>query len=62
MAVPPAKAIYKKDKTSKAEGVLALTKDQKWVNWTPVPGTDASSVSLAIANITSEQNEQVDCE
>ncbi len=50
MAVPQGKAAYKKK-----DGILALSGDQKSVTWTPLPGNGPPVVSVAVANITSEQ-------
>lgn len=50
MAVPPGKAAYKKK-----DGILTLSGDQKTVTWTPLPGNGPPVVSVAVANITSEQ-------
>jgi transcription initiation factor TFIIH subunit 1 len=55
MAVPQGRTIYKKDKKDKIEGILTVSDDQKWVTWTPLPGTGSPVVRLAMANITSEQ-------
>lgn len=49
-AVPQAKAAYKKK-----DGILTLAGDQRTVTWTPLPGNGPPVVSVAVANITSEQ-------
>lgn len=49
MALPKGRAAFKKK-----DGILAITDDQAAITWTPLPGTGQPTVSLSIANITSE--------
>ncbi len=49
MAVPMGRTLYKKK-----DGILAVSKDQTSVSWTPLPGQGPPGVTLAVANITSE--------
>jgi len=50
MDVPQGKAAYKKK-----DGIITLSSDQTLVTWTPLPGNGSPVVSVAVANITSEQ-------
>lgn len=49
MALSKGRAAFKKK-----DGILAVTDDQAAITWTPLPGTGQPTVSLSIANITSE--------
>lgn len=49
MAIPSGRTAFKKK-----DGVLTLTPDQQSVIWTPAPGNGPPTVSLVIANISSE--------
>lgn len=50
MDIPQGRAAYKKK-----DGILTLSSDQKTVIWTQLPGNGPPGVSVAVANITSEQ-------